>query len=333
MISMNKIYPEKLKEGDEVMVIAPSRSLGLIGKSVCDIADRRFAELGLKLKFGSHVEETDAFMSSSIESRLYDFHQAFSDKSTKAVITVIGGFNSNQLLSGIDWSLVGKNPKIFCGYSDITALNNAIYRKTGLVNYSGPHYSTFGQKHLFDYTLDYFKRCLMSPSVFQVEPSKEWNDDLWYKDQENRKSIINYGLVAINRGKAQGTILGGNLCTFNLLQGTEYFPDLTDSVLFIEDDDLAKENSLVEFDRNLQSIIDQPGFSGVRGIIMGRFQKGSAVEIDNLIRVVKGKKQLIDIPVIYGADFGHTEPRITFPIGGEVCLEAGEDIKVEIIKH
>lgn len=330
---MKKVYPEKLKEGDEVMVIAPSRSLGLVSKGVRDIADRRFAELGLKLKFSSHVEEVDVFMSSSIESRLYDFHQAFSDKSTKAVITAIGGFNSNQLLSGIDWSLVDKNPKIFCGYSDITVLNNAIYKKTGLVNYSGIHYSSFGQKHFFDYSLDYFKKCLMDSSAFQVEPSKEWNDDLWYEDQENRKLIINDGLVAINYGKTEGTILGGNLCTFNLLQGTEYFPDLTDSILFLEDDDLTKEHSLVEFDRNLQSIIDQPSFGGVRGLIIGRFQKGSAVETNNLIKVIKNKKQLMNIPVVYGADFGHTEPRISFPVGGEARVEVGKNIKIEIIKH
>ncbi len=141
---MNKIYPGKLKQGDEVRVVAPSRSLSIIGKEVQEIANKRFEELGLKLTFGKHVKEIDEFNSSSIQSRVEDLHEAFSDNNVKAVITVIGGFNSNQLLKYIDWNLIKDNPKIFLGYSDITALNNSIFSKTGLVTYSGPHYSTFG---------------------------------------------------------------------------------------------------------------------------------------------------------------------------------------------
>src|SRR3989339_1864763 len=156
---MNKIYSEKLKSGDEVRIIAPSRSMAILSEEIKNIANRRFEELGLKLSLGKHVNESDEFNSSLIKSRVDDLHEAFSDKNVKAIITVIGGFNSNQLLRYIDWDLIKNNPKIFCGYSDITALNNSIYAKTGLVTYSGPHYSSFGQELYFDYTLEYFKKC------------------------------------------------------------------------------------------------------------------------------------------------------------------------------
>ena len=97
------------------------------------LATKRLEELYLKVSFGKHVNEIDEFSSSSIESRVEDLHDAFRDPTIKLVITVIGGFNSNQLLRYLDYGMIKKNLKIFCGYSDITALSNAIYAKTGLV--------------------------------------------------------------------------------------------------------------------------------------------------------------------------------------------------------
>ncbi len=96
---------------------------------------------------------------------------------------------------------------------------NAITAKTGLVTYSGLHFSTWGMKKEFEYNLEYFRKCLIEDDEFEVRPSKTWSDDAWYKDQENRKLEKNKGFIILNKGKAVGTIFGGNLCTFNLLQG------------------------------------------------------------------------------------------------------------------
>lgn len=110
---MNKIYSKKLKKGDEVRIIAPSRSMKILGEEIKNIANNRFRELDLKLSFGKHIEETDEFNSSSIESRIEDLHNAFKDTNVKAIITVIGGFNSNQLLKYIDWELIKKIRRFF----------------------------------------------------------------------------------------------------------------------------------------------------------------------------------------------------------------------------
>lgn len=329
-----KVYPQKLKSGDEVRVVAPSRSMALISKESRQTADQRFADLGLKLSFGRHIEEKDEFWSSSIESRVEDLREAFADKSVKAIITVIGGFNSNQLLKYIDWEIIKNNPKIFCGYSDITILNNAILRKTGLVSYYGPHYSSFGQKLYFDYTFDYFKKCLMSEEPFEIKPSDNWSDDKWFMDQENRGLIKNDGWIVINEGSAEGAIVGGNLCTFNLLQGTEYLPDLDNSILFLEEDEMAGELAAVEFDRNLQSIIHLPQFKFVKGVVIGRFQKASKMTPDKIRNIIKTKQELVRLPVIAGVDFGHTDPKITLPVGGEASLVVLKDkVKLEILKY
>jgi len=328
---MDKIYASKLQKGDKIKIIAPARSLSILSEEIKNIANKRFADLGLELSFGKHIEEKDDFASTTIESRLEDLHDAFSDTSIKGIITVIGGFNSNQLLKYIDWDIVSKNPKVFCGYSDITALNNSIFAKTGLVTYSGPHYSTFGQKLYFDYTGEYFKKCLMSDGPFEIKASDNWSDDPWFKNQDNRHLIKNDGYLVINEGEAEGTILGANLCTFNLLQGAEYFPKLDNSVLFIEDDEMT---NAVTFDRDLQSVIHQPEFNGVKGIVIGRFQKVSKITNELLVQIIKTKRELNNLPVIANVDFGHTDPKITLPIGGVAKISVKSDkANIIILEH
>jgi muramoyltetrapeptide carboxypeptidase LdcA involved in peptidoglycan recycling len=311
--------PAKLKPGDKIMVIAPSRSMSIISEQNLEIARKRFADMGLEVVYSEHVREKDEFNSSSIASRLSDIHQAFADKSVKMVITVIGGFNSNQLLRYLDYKLIKNNPKIFCGFSDITALSNAIFRKTGLVTYSGPHYSTFGMRDGCEYVIEYFKKCFFNDGAFEVLPSEKWSDDAWYLNQDKREFLENQGYQIINEGSAEGEIIGGNAGTFNLLQGTEYLPDLKGKIVFWEDDDEARAHS---FDRDLQSFLHQKGADKIKGLVIGRFQKISNISRETLEKIIKTKKELENIPVIAQADFGHTSSIISFPIGGRARIEA-----------
>ncbi|MBY0293747.1 LD-carboxypeptidase [Patescibacteria group bacterium] len=316
------MYPKKLQNGDSVRIIAPSNSLAFISEPTREIANRRLQDLGLSVTFGKHVEELDEFSSSSIASRISDLHEAFADPSIKAVFAVIGGYNANQLLSSIDWDLIRNNPKIFIGYSDTTVLQNAFFVKTGLVTYSGPAYSTFGQKLYFEYTLKSFKRCLMEEDPFSITPTDLWTDDAWYLDQNDRHPIKNEGWYAISDGSATGTILGGNLSTFRLLQGTEFFPDLTDSILFLEDDDAS---TFAEFDRSFQALVHTPGFDKVRGIVLGRFQNKSKMSRQNIERFILNRKELSALPVLANVDFGHTSPIFTFPIGGKATMQVNTE--------
>src|SRR5687768_12364057 len=136
------IVPPRLRRGDTVRVIAPARSRALIMEhDNTRWINERFAAMGLTLTFGEHVDEDDQFRSGSIEHRVADLHAAFADPAVAGILTVVGGFNSNELLPHLDFDLIAANPKVFCGYSDITVLQNAILARTGLVTYSGPHWS------------------------------------------------------------------------------------------------------------------------------------------------------------------------------------------------
>lgn len=328
---MDIIIPDKLKAGDTLRVVAPARSLAMIAKPLREIANRRFAELGLKLTFGQHVEESDEFVSTSVEHRVEDLHEAFADPSVKAIVPVIGGFNSNQLLRYLDWDIIKKNPKILCGYSDITALQNAIFAKTGLVTYSSPAYSTFAKMKNFEFALEYFRACLFDDAPYEVQPVAHWSNDEWWLGEEREKPIKNAGWTMINEGRAEGTLIGANLCTFNLLQGTEYMPKLAGSVLFLEDDETTTPDL---FDRDLQSLIHQPGFEGVRGLVIGRFEIKSKMTDAILEKIIRIKRELAQLPVIANVDFGHTFPMITFPIGGTVAVEARQGASsIRILTH
>ncbi len=317
------MVPEKLKVGDEVRVIAPSRSMVIIGEDSKELATKRLEELGLKVTFGKHVMETDEdYGAASIESRVEDMMDAFKDKNVKAILTVIGGFNSNQILDYLDYDVIKENPKILCGFSDITALLDAIYAKTGIVMYYGPHYSSFGMLKGFDYTYEYFKKILMEDDEVVVRSSDTWSNDAWFIDQENREMIENAGMFVINGGEAEGEIVCGNLCTLNLLQGTPYMPDISNKILFLEDDGMADKLFMVEFDRNLQSLMHMPEFKTVKGIVIGRAEKNSQMTREKWIKLIKGKKELDSIPVIADVDFGHTTPILTIPIGGVSKLSA-----------
>ena len=329
---MKTIIPEKLKKGDEIRIIAPSRSMKILGKDCIELATKRLEEEGFKVTFAEHVMDSfdDEYNCAKIEDRVKDLEEAFKDKNVKAILTVIGGYNSNQLLQYIDYDVIKENPKILCGYSDITALLDSIYAKTGLVTYYGPHYSSFGMKKGFEYTLEYFRKIFIEENEeIDVLPSKEWSDDAWFIDQENREFFENKGYLIINEGKAEGEIVGGNLCTLNLLQGTEYMPDIENKILFLEDDGMAGNTFLMEFDRNLQSLLHCAKGKKIKGLVIGRAENVSEMNYDKWNKIIESKSELQNIPIIINADIGHTTPIFTFPIGGNVNIVAN-DKKIEI---
>ncbi len=327
------ISGKRIGPGSHVRVVAPARSLSLISDERVDIATARFKDLSIDVSLGKHVRESDEFASSSVAARVSDLHDAFADPTVDAIYTVIGGYNSVHLLGALDYDLIARNPKILCGYSDITTLSNAIYAKTGLVGYSGPHFSTFSMLKGLEYTVEYFKKCFFTTESYEVLPAPQWSDDEWFMDQSNRNFIDNDGYWVINaiEGVFTGTSIGGNLGCFAVLQGTPFMPMLKGSVLFVEED---SEVDVRRFDRQLQSIIYQDGFDQVEAILIGRFQKRNHVTREALTRIIKSKPELAGIPVIANCDFGHTTPIFSYPIGGQVTVSINSGLaRVVVDRH
>ncbi|HEK9100949.1 TPA: LD-carboxypeptidase [Bacillus pseudomycoides] len=328
------MIPSKLKRGDEIRVISPSSSLSIVSDYNRDLAIKRLTDLGFHVTFSKNAEEIDRFASSSVSSRIHDLHEAFADPRVKAILTTLGGYNSNCLLNHINYDLIRNNPKILCGYSDITSLSNAIYAKTGLITYSGPHFSSFEMEKGLDYTIEYFLKCMTSEEPIEIQPAKTWSDDSWYMDQENRTFFQNEGYISLHKGEAVGKIVGGNMSTFNLLQGTAYMPSLRDKILFLEEDALTGNATVQTFDRYLHSLMQQPEFEYVKGIVIGKLQKASEAVIEDIQEMIYSKQELSHIPVIANANFGHTTPIFTFPIGGLVKIVSDKiNTSIALLTH
>ena len=171
---MEKIIPEKLKIGDEIRIVAPSRSLKVLKEDIIEISTEKLEKNGFKVSFSKNVMkyQSENFKCASIEDRVKDLHEAFLDKNVKAIITAIGGHNVNQLLDYIDYDLIKNNPKIICGFSDITALLNSIYAKTGMITYLGIQFFSLGMKYGAEYSIEYFLKMCMNDEV-NIKPSKE----------------------------------------------------------------------------------------------------------------------------------------------------------------
>jgi muramoyltetrapeptide carboxypeptidase len=307
----------KLKSGDEIRIVAPSTSLAKMRPEFIEESIRYLTKQGFIVTFSKNCREIDEMDSSSIRSRVEDLHEAFRDSNVKAILAANGGFNVNQILAEIDYSIIKVNPKIICGFSDITALLNAIYAKTGLITYHGPNFFSFGLEEGREYLNQYFWNAVGKKETYLIETS-------------DKKSPY----ITIQAGSCQGEIIGGNLCTLNLLQGTEYMPNMENKILFLEDDNIVGDYFSYEFDRNLQSLIQTTGFSSIRGIVFGRFEENCKLNAQSIKKIVNSKKQLKNIPIVFNVNFGHIEHAVTFPIGGVACLEANENnISLKISKY
>ena len=306
---------KKLKKGDHIRVVSPSSSIQSIGGFDANVrAKEKLEELGFDVSFSSNYFEHDLFDSASVTSRVEDLHEAFLDPSVDAVLATIGGFNCNELLPYLDYDLIAQNPKIICGYSDTTALLNAIYTKTGIQTYMGPSYSSFKMEAGQDYQTEAWLKAVTQDS-YELTPSSEWSSDAWYLPDTPRTFYPTEWKV-YKAGMASGIAIGGNLSTFALLRGTPYAPQVENYVLFVEEaEGYPPEHFLREFAALLQA------YPNPQAVIIGRFPKECEMTEEILLAILDKHPLLKTIPVLYDVDFAHTQPLFTISIGGQVTLD------------
>ena len=307
-----------LKKGGHIRVVSPSLSIQAIGGFDANVsAKEKLEELGFNVSFSSNYFEHDLFDSASITSRVEDLHEAFADPSVDAILATIGGFNCNELLPYLDYDLIAQNPKIFCGYSDTTALLNAIYAKTGMQTYMGPSYSSFKMKEGQEYQSQSWLKAVTQDD-YDLVPSKEWSSDPWYDPTQPRHFMPTEWKV-YNAGKASSTIIGGNLSTFSLLRGTPYAPQAENYILFVEE---AEGYPPEHFLRELAALLQ--AYPSPQAVIIGRFPKECEMTEEILLAILDKHPLLKNIPVLYDVDFAHTQPLFTITIGAQATLDTDE---------
>ena len=300
------IKPKRLKAGDTVMLIAASSVE--FEKLRLQLAVESLQALGLQVKVGKHVMERHGYFPASDEARAADINTAFADKSVKAVIALKGGWGAARTLPYLDYDLIRKNPKILMGYSDVTALLNAIYLKSGLVTFHGPN----GGSPWTDFSADNVREVLFEAKAqHMVNPMEK---DGYLTARKNRTQTIVPGV-------AQGRLVGGNMTVFTTVMGTPYFPDTKGKILMLED---VGEN-IYRIDRMLTQLALGGHLDACAGIVFGGFTEvvpGRGLGSFSLVDILEQHCKRAGKPCFTGAMFGHIKDKRTMPVGCKVKIDA-----------
>lgn len=316
---MQKILPPKLDKNKSIGIVAPADPVaGVCPEDTIKRGYKYLKSKGFSVIEGRSVKLLTQKHTAGIASfRVKDIHDFVKRDDIGCIMAFWGGFNTNQLLDQLDYELIKKNPKIFIGYSDVTALTTAITTKTGLITFSGPGVISFAKPEPFNYTWDYFeKMCIKPQEDIIIEPSKEYADDLYFLREDNDHQIkkTNEGIKVFNQGNAVGEVVAGNLQTLLILQGTQYLPDMTGKILFIEEDETSTP---AHVDRFIYQCKQLGWFDKIAGLVVGRFTAQSSFSPeDSLEDILKEYFYDTEFPVLYNVDFGHSDPLITIPNGG-----------------
>ena len=241
------------------------------------------------------------------EERAADLNAAFRDPSIDAIWCTRGGYGSGRLLPLLDWEAIRKNPKPLLGYSDITALLNGIYARTGLVTFHAPTCSG----NLSDYSLAELKRVVFSTEpagVIAAAPPMEPKEG--FVDREDR-------LRRIVPGTGRGRLVGGNISVFSMVVGTPWEPPLDGSILFLEE--IGEEPYRI--DRWLTQFVLTGRLAKCAGIVFGKFKdcgpadKGSFQGTWTWQTVVADRLGKLGVPILAGLRFGHVADKSTLPVG------------------
>lgn len=304
------IRPKPLQKGDKVAIIAPASPSD---KNLIDKCIASLNELGLKVVIGESCLSEHGFLSGTDDIRANDINCMFADKNIKGIFALRGGYGCARLLDLIDFKLIKKNPKIFIGYSDITALHIAINQKSKLITYHGPMISTELIKGLDEYSAEYYKKFIFEHEKIEDLLNPEGNS-----------------LEIINNGIASGELIGGNLSLICSSLGTKYEINTKNKILFLEEVDEVP----YKVDRMLTHLKQSGKLKEANGIILGAFTNCIAPNNKKSLSLQEVFNDIIlplKKPTISNLACGHCLPTLTLPLGEKVLLDANNK-KIKILK-
>lgn len=317
-----------LKIGDMIGIVSPSWGGAGVFPHRVEQGIRRLNSLGFRVELAPHALSHKGYVSDTAENRVQDLHTMFANPAIKAILAAIGGDHACHLLPLLDFDLIASHPKVFMGFSDISVLNVAIWKRTGLTTFNGPALlSDFAEyPHMLDYTEQYFLRAVTGKEpIGVVEPALYWTEEFldWgeKKDLERpRQLLISSGWTWLKPGRAEGRLIGGCLESLQHLRGTEYWPDWEDTIFFFETSE--EKPSPATVDGILMDYENMGVFEKLRGMLVGRPMSYSEEEKQALRERILERTQAYSFPIITDMDFGHTSPQFTLPLGCQARIDS-----------
>lgn len=297
-------FGRQLKKGDTIGLIGPSgaiRTAGSLEKSV-----QMIEEIGFRVKMGESCGKVYGYLSGTDEVRARDVNNMFRDDEVDAIICVKGGYGTMRMLDRLDYEAVAANPKIFMGYSDITAMHIAFFEKAGLITFHGPMPASCWVDGLDEITLTSMLGMLME-----------------YTPQQCIRNPEGKAHNTVNSGVCEGRLVGGNLSLIDGLLGTPYELDTKGKILFIED--IGEKT--YRLDHMLTHLRLAGKFDDCAGVVLGHFTDCPiefpefGLSIEQIVRDVVapcGK------PIFSGFQAGHALPNLTLPLGVQCRMDADQ---------
>jgi muramoyltetrapeptide carboxypeptidase len=293
--------------------------------------------LGFKVRIGHHALNQRGFVSDSPQSRVDDIHSMFGDSEVKAIVAAIGGDHSCHLLPLLDYDLIRNNPKVFMGFSDITVLNLAIWKKTDMVTFNGPALLTDFAEYprMFEYTQRYMLKALCEAGpIGVIEPSTRWTEEFldWSEKEDLKRPRAHHnsaGWTWLREGVAEGVLIGGCLESLEHLRGTSFWPEWQDAIMFFETSEYAPSPERI--DGMLMDYENMSVLQRLKGLMVGRPMHYTEEEKQQLREVVLERTRGYTFPIVTDMEFGHTAPQFTVPVGCRARIDA-ENQRFEIIE-
>jgi len=290
------IFPPPIRKGDTIGLVAPAGAI--ISRDNFNAGIKILEQKGFNVTFSRMLLNKKGYLAGSDQERAEAFNNLWADPEVKALVAARGGYGSLRMLDLIDMKQIRKTPKILIGFSDLTVLLNAIYKKTGLVTYHGPVVTTLAtidrqsQKSFFN--------VLAGKTPGMLKPSR---------------------IRILKKGSAQGTLLGGNLTTLAHMIATPYEIPWNQALLFVEDID----ESPYRLDRLLTHLHRAKRLQKIKGLILGTFTDDERKENKEMQQTVHKRivelLEGIDIPVWANFPVGHSRRNLTLPVGLEAKID------------
>ncbi len=301
------LIPQRLKKGDVIGVVAPSNPI--IDENIEELEQARkiVEDVGFRVRYSKNLFSNTNGYSSTAKEKAQDINEMFKDKDVKMIWCAKGGENSNSTFEYLDYELIKSNPKIICGYSDITSLTNIITAKTGLVTFSGTNFKTIATDETNYSYNEVMKRFVDGSLELGLEGEK---------------------YETLKEGVAEGQLIGGNLSLTRGLASGKYSIDFTDKILFLEELGIETMPSLAS---NFLYYMKQNGvFNKIKGLWIGNYEHESGISLEKVILDVLDNEY--NFPIIKSNNFGHTETKTVIPIGTKARIDTKNARKIELIE-
>ncbi len=299
-----RILPKKLKKGDLIGLVTPGSP---VTKEQLEGAVNKIEALGFRTTYNESVLSEYGYFAGRDQERADELMEMFSRKDIDGIWCVRGGYGSIRILDLLNYELIRQNPKVFIGYSDITAIITAIYEQSRLVSFHGP----MGISDFNSFSIKSIEKVLIDPKTTYRYS---------YRREKKTKDNPEFDRYTITGGRAEGILTGGNISVLDSMIGSRFEPNFKNKLVYLEE----IEEKTYRVDKMVFHLLSGTNIKEAAGIVMGAMGDCNINDEPRLTlrMALNDLLKPLGIPVAYGLSFGHISRMITIPTGIRAAFDA-----------